>query len=718
MVVCQVDIGKGHRTRVTQHPAFVRLSLFSHASRNIHRRNHRRVVRPGDGNRNVLSVRSAVPVIDGDGIDLRQLLTNRQIIKRSVIDRVSPGHVIACCTRIHHRGRVNYQAAQRRPDHVAASIPYGARHADRVVIGQVHVGKGHRTRVTQHPAFVRLSFFSHASRNIHGRNYRCIVRASNGDCDVLGIRSTVPVIDGNGIDLGQLLACRQIIECSVIDRIGPFEVIARRTRIRHRGWADVEGAKRRANDVSITVMHRSRNADGMVIRQVDITERQPSVITQGAAFTGLGFFRNAAANINTADHRGIVHPGDGNHDIVAGHPKMGVRVEHREGFSARLALRQELHFRIIKRVGPVSVLIEGERAVFSIHRNSLGLPFGNRFRDPAIRTLHGQEIQIDRIDIAERKIASRSLFTILDDTADIPGDCRAIIGPENPDGDLLIIESPLIIGYPNRVVLGHHLTGSQGLCRRIVHRIDPLAGRIDGNRAIGPCIRPGNTPGFGRPGHIDIMRMQLARGRINPVFNSQTRVAAAMPVNLGSIVRPRDGDYDAIRVRTHSIRIRHREDLGPRLALRQELHLGIIQRIDPLPSLVKRQRTVRPSNAHRTGRPFKDRLRDTAVRALHRQRVHVQQVDVAEADRARCRQSTIFNYRADIPCHRRQIVRPRNSNRECCRVRILIPVRRHIIKRIFDLLSLCQGLNHFTAVVQRIDVMPVGIQQQRTILSG
>ena len=199
---------------------------------------HRAVVRASNRDCDVLGVNPAVSVIDGHPVDLRQRLACGKKIERAIIDRVGPVYGIACGTRVGHRGRADYQIAQRRRNGIAMAIAHRARNTDGMVVGQIDVGEGHRPRVAQQPAFVRLGFFGHATGDVHRRDHRGIVRARDRDRDVLRICPPMPVIDGHPIDLRQLLASGEEIERAVIDRVRPMEVVARGTRIGHRRRTD------------------------------------------------------------------------------------------------------------------------------------------------------------------------------------------------------------------------------------------------------------------------------------------------------------------------------------------------------------------------------------------------------------------------------------------------------------------------------------------------
>ena len=317
----------------------------------------------------------------------------------------------------------------------------------------------------------------------------------------------------------------------------------------------------------------------MVVGQIDVRERHPTVIAERTAFVRLGLLRDTTANIRRADHRCIVHSGDGNHDAVAGHSQMSVGVEHRESLCARLALRQELHIAIVQRVCPVPVLIEGQRAVLSFHRNGLRLSFGNRLGHPTIRTLHRQEIQIEYIDIAKRKISARRLLTIFDNAADIPGNGRTIIGPQNPDGNLLLVERPLIVRNANRVVLGHDLAEGQGLRRSIVQRIDPFPGLVDGNTAIAAASRTGDAPALGRSSHIDVMSVELPRGPEHQILDGCSLIAAALGIDFRRIVGSGDADGQRRLIR---VLVTVRRRIG-KLILN---HLAFSQRLNALATVV------------------------------------------------------------------------------------------------------------------------------------
>ena len=165
MGVDEIDIGEVDIAGIEHQRKAVVLIHFALVDR---RRDHRRIVRPGDGDGDLLRDRAALPVVDGHGVNLCQLLAFRQKLHLGIVDREIPHHLAGAVA-----GRVVAQTGGE-----AAEIPVLRRcHRNTVRVAEIGIAeidgarRRRRRRILYHVAGIHGSVDN--GNGIGRRRKRC-----------------------------------------------------------------------------------------------------------------------------------------------------------------------------------------------------------------------------------------------------------------------------------------------------------------------------------------------------------------------------------------------------------------------------------------------------------------------------------------------------------------------------------------------------------------
>ena len=304
---------------------------FDDRTGNIRRRNvdHRRIIGPGDGDGDNLGCRRAKVVRDGRGEALGDLvaLGQRIGIAIRIIERIGP----LTCRGIDGKRTVDTSRIAG-PSGSCAGVDIGR--------GQ---GAGDRRNAGNNRAIVQIACFCHRTfiGACRGGDHRAVIGPGDGDGDNLRCRRAKVVRDGRSEALGDLVALGQRIGIAIriIERIGPLTC---------RG---IDG--KRTVDTS-RIAGPSGSCAGVDIgRGQGAGDRRNAgnnrAIVQIACFC----HRTFIGACRGGDHRAVIGPGDGDHDLARSRAGDAVVNRHIIGDDQRLALGQEVQRIVGDGVGPV-----------------------------------------------------------------------------------------------------------------------------------------------------------------------------------------------------------------------------------------------------------------------------------------------------------------------------------------------------------------------------
>ncbi|CUI78231.1 Uncharacterised protein [Achromobacter kerstersii] len=369
---------------------------------------------------------------------------------------------------------------------------------------------------------------------------RAVVRAVDGDRDLLVDDSAVAVVDGHGEGFGKGLAGLQALNSlvGVVQVVGPVA-----------GAVDRERAIRA---LAVIV-----DGPGMGIGCVNVSDVDLAGGNQGAVFGDRA--------VSLASQNGdVIRTNDGDNHLTGG----AISRRDRKGLGQRFARAQALDSRVVigQGVVPLAIGIDGEGAVLT---GCIGLRLEDRLA--RIRVGHFQlAAGRERTVFGDRTLVIAGLSRV---------DDGAVIGAIDGDCDLLVDDSAVAVVHLHGKRFGKGLAGLQTLngLVGVVEVVRPVAGAVDGEGTIRTLAVIVDGPGMGIGG-INISNINLAGSNQRAVFRNR---AVSLAGQNRNIIRTDDRDHDQAR---RAISRRDGEGLGQGLASAQALNSRVIvgQVIRPL----------------------------------------------------------------------------------------------------------------------------------------
>ena len=314
----RIHVIRGELARDRGRARYNRGAIVGHAgfgdSTRHHRRsgNHRRVIGAGNGDGDGLGINGSRTVGHGHGINLCDGLACRQIVNQTVLDIEVPGD--RTCTVC--RGGIA-DARHKRAKRCRSADNRSENRANRVAVGQINIAEVQRPRAVEQREILachKISNLGHSACGRTRRDDRCIIGAGNGDGDGLGINGTRTVGHGHGINLCDGLACRQIVNQTVLD----IEVPGDRTCTVCRGG--IADARHKRAKRCRSADNRSENrANRVAVGQINIAEVQrPRAVEQREilACHKISNLGHSACGRTRRDDRCIIGAGDGDGDGI------------------------------------------------------------------------------------------------------------------------------------------------------------------------------------------------------------------------------------------------------------------------------------------------------------------------------------------------------------------------------------------------------------------
>ena len=200
--------------------------------------------------------------------------------------------------------------------------------------------------------------FRHRTDQVLGRYHRRIVRARDGDVDLLGDDAALLVVQRDGEALNPDLIFGQVFHRTVGHRVAPAQRSASASSGRVR-------SQRRRQTAQVGG-HRGASARYQVqIGQVHIGEGDRACVRQVACRCA-GLFRHRTDQVLGRYHRRIISPVNQHRQRAAGSAAASVVDGVGKGFrQGGVAKRQRLHdvIGVVHRVGVAAVRADGERTI-------------------------------------------------------------------------------------------------------------------------------------------------------------------------------------------------------------------------------------------------------------------------------------------------------------------------------------------------------------------